>query len=280
MKDEATTESALRRFLLGDVDQEERERLESLFITDSVVKEKILAAEQDLIDDYLDGSLTSADKQRFIQQYAETPAQQRKLRIATSIKDWATTQANVSLPPGPVRQSFWSRLRDGVWLKPTVAIPIAATAMVAVIALAIWLNGRIERQKYQLAIQEEVVQLNVPSSLSKVPPKMASLELRPGATRSGDTQNELVISRDNGIAELRLVWIHKQYPRYTAVVSRVNGKQSVTIPDLQAEDDGKSIRLRLPDSFLTRGTYQVELTGITAGGTAEISEEYRFSVRS
>lgn len=281
MKEEAASESALRQFLLGNADDEERQRLESLFITDSVVKERILAAEQDLIDDYLDGSLTSAEQQKFIQQYANTSEQRRKLRIATSIKEWATTEGNVSLPPVPVRTSWWSRLRDGVWLKPTVALPIAASAMVLVIALAFWLNSRIERQNQQLTIQEEVVQLNVPENLRVVPSNLSSLELRPVVVRSGASQDELIINPDNGIAELRLVWIRpEQYPRYSATVRRVDGTRSVTIPDLQAEDNGKLIRLRLPDHFLTRGTYQVELTGITANGVTGINEEYRFSVRS
>lgn len=281
MKEEAASEPALRRFLLGNVDDDERERLETLFITDPVVKEKILAAEEDLIDDYLDGSLTSAEEQRFIQQYAATPAQQRKLRIASSIKDWARTQGNVSLRHEPVRKSFWSRLRDGVWLKPTVAIPIAAMAMVLVIIIAVWLNSRIERRNQQLAIQEEVVQLNAPSSLRQTPLKMSSLELRPGTARSGNAEAESVISPGSGVAELRLLWIQEEhYPRYSAVVRQVDGDKSVKIPDLQAEVDGRSIRLRLPDRFLTRGAYQVILTGITENGTEGVDEEYYFSVRN
>lgn len=281
MKEVAASESALRQFLLGDVDEEERHRLESLFITDSVARERILAAEQDLIDDYLDGSLTAAEKQKFDQLYANTAAQRRKLRIATSIKEWATREGNASLRPKPVRTSLWSRLRDGVWLKPTVALPIAVSAMILVIALALWLNSTIERRNQQLIIQEEVVRLNVPENLRVVPSNLSTLELRPVSVRSGDSGDELVINPDNGIAELRLVWIHpEQYPRYSAVVRRVDGSKSVTIPDLQAEDNGKLIRLRLPDHFLTHGNYQVELTGVTAHGTADVNEEYRFSVRS
>lgn len=280
MKEDAASESTLRQFLLGNVDEEVRERLESLFISDSVARERILAAEQDLIDDYLDGSLTSAEKQHFIQVYADTPEQKRKLRIATSIKDWAIAEGNVSVPPEPVRASFWSRVGEVMWPKPAVAIPIAAMAMVGVIALALWLNNRIERRNSQLAIQEEVVRLNVPSNLSQIPPK-SYLEIRPITARSGDSQDQLAITPDSGIAELRLVWIQpERYPRYSAVVRRVGGSKLATVPDLPAEADGKAIRLRLPDRLLTRGDYQVELTGIADNGTKGINEEYRFTVRN
>lgn len=281
MKEEAASESALRQFLLGNVDEEERERLESLFVTDSVARERILAAEQDLIDDYLDGSLSSAEKQRFIERYADTPTQKRTLRIARTIKDWATAQGNVSRPVVPERRSLWNRLRDGIWLKPSVAIPIAASAMIAIIAVSLWLNSRIERRNQQLAIQEEVVHLNDPNRLREVPQKMSSLELRPGSLRSTDAQNELVIGPDTEVAELRLLWIRKeQYPRYRAILKRVGGNDSVTISDLQAENDGRVIRLRLPDQLFTRGNYKVELIGIQANGTNGDSDEYHFNVRS
>ena len=52
MKEEAATDVLLRQFLLGKIDDEARQRIECLFLTDSLTKERILAAEQELIDDY------------------------------------------------------------------------------------------------------------------------------------------------------------------------------------------------------------------------------------
>jgi len=49
-----------------------------------------------LIEDYLEDSLTSEDKEIFLAQYARTPEQQRKLRINQSIKDWAVTEAQAT----------------------------------------------------------------------------------------------------------------------------------------------------------------------------------------
>ena len=92
-----------------------------------------------------------------------------------------------------------------------------------------------------------------------------------------------MIGPDTQIGELRLLWIQKdRFPKYKAVVRRVGGRghESTTIDDLQPEDDGKVIRLRLPNRFLTRGAYQVELSGITANGGAGSSDEYSFTVRN
>ena len=92
MKEEAATDASLRQFLLGRVEDEERQRIESLFITDSVMRDRVLAAEQKLMDDYLEDSLSTADRESFLSLYGDTAAQRRKLRIAKSIQEWAANQ--------------------------------------------------------------------------------------------------------------------------------------------------------------------------------------------
>src|SRR4026209_2266551 len=117
MKEERITDALLREFLLGKVADEEQERIEDLFLTDPHTKERVLAAEQELIDDYLDDSLTGADKERFVALYAHTDEQRRKLRINKSITDWAVTEASA---PRAVAAgvSIWSRLGARLRLKP------------------------------------------------------------------------------------------------------------------------------------------------------------------
>ena len=66
MTEETLTDALLREFLLGKVNDEERERIESLFLTDSQTRERVLVLEQDLIEDYLEDSLTEEDKERFL----------------------------------------------------------------------------------------------------------------------------------------------------------------------------------------------------------------------
>ena len=93
MNEEPVSDALLRQFLLGQVDDQERQRLESMFVTGALSRERVMAAEQHLLDDFLDDSLTPEDRERFLAQYGETPAEQRKLRIAQSIHDWAATSA-------------------------------------------------------------------------------------------------------------------------------------------------------------------------------------------
>lgn len=94
MSDETVTDVTLRQFLLGNVDDEMRQHIESRFLTDLIFKERVLALEQDLIEDLLEDSLTGSDKERLLVRYSATSARRRKLRIAKSIKEWAMLEAN------------------------------------------------------------------------------------------------------------------------------------------------------------------------------------------
>src|ERR1051326_2140666 len=159
MKEEGFTDALLREFLLGKVNEEERERIENLFLTDTQARERILAAEQDLIEDYLEDSLAAADEESFLSRYGQTSTQQRQLQINKSIKKWALSESS-STHSVPVKISVWTYLRERLRLKPALIIPIAATALIAVVIAAVWLSSRREQQNRHLAIEHALAQLN------------------------------------------------------------------------------------------------------------------------
>ena len=277
MKEEILTDAVLREFLLGKVGDEEAARIESLFLTDSEARERVLVLEQELIEDYLEDTLTPDEREKFLLRYGQTAAQLQQLRITKAIKDWALRESSKKQIV-PVAISTWSRLRARLRLKPVFVIPIAVTAMIAIVCAAVWLNGRMKRA----AIEQELAQLNTPASLREVPPQMVSMELPPITARSLEQGREFKKSTDSQTLELRLPWIQKErYSMYQADVRRVGGDESFTIHNLPVENEGSStIRLRLPARILSRGQYQVRLSGIDSGGIAGITEEYSFTVGS
>src|SRR5215217_7514660 len=99
MNEEPVSDALLRQLLLGQVDDQERQRLESMFVTGALSRERVIAAEQHLLDDFLEDSLTPEDRERFLAQYGETPAAQRELRIAKSIKRWAASSQKETAVP-------------------------------------------------------------------------------------------------------------------------------------------------------------------------------------
>lgn len=273
MKEETGGDAVLREFLLGGLDDEQRVRIEDQFLTDSEMREKVLAAEQELIEDYLEDSLTTTDRERFTFLYARTSEQRRKLRITKSIKDWALNEA--ALPRViPVKVSTWDRLRNWLRLRPAV-VPITVAIVIALVIVAVWLN---QRNRHS-ALEQELAQLNSPSSLREVPPQMVRLELSPVAVRSGEQPREIALRDGVAIVELVLPWTKERYSKYRAQLSRVGENDGFTIPDLQAGSDSENvIRLRLPVRLLHRGDYTLELSGIASDGSLGSSEEYPFVV--
>jgi len=276
MKEEPVSDALLRQFLLGQVDDQERQRLESMFVTGALSRERVMAAEQHLMDDFLDDSLTPENRERFLAQYGETPAEQRKLRIAQSIHDWAATEATaVAAAAG----SRWSRLFGRVWLKPAVLVPIAAVVLIAIIFIVVNLRNSWEQRNRYLAMQQELVRLNSPSMLREVSPVAPPVTLTPGTVRSAEAEKEVTAPANAEFVELRLVWTQKErFPSYQATIRRFEEDESFTIPNLQLDNDNV-IRLRLTSRYLARGLYQIEISGVAANGATGPAEEYTFVVK-
>ncbi len=278
MKEDSVTDALLREFLLGKLADEDRERIESLFLTDPQTRERVLALEQDLIDDYLEDSLSQGDKERFLARYAQTDEQRRKLRITGAIKDWAVREARAP-HQAAAAVSIWSRIWSWLRFNPRFFIPIAVTTVVAAVFAIVWLNGRIEQRKH-LAIEQELAQLNSAASLREIPPHMVSYELRPIAVRSAEQQAVINRRSDIQILELQLPWIPKErYTIYVAEVRRADNNQSFSIRNLRPDNHGEyKIRVRLPTHILRRGSYQIQLRGIDEAGSISRAEEYYFAV--
>jgi hypothetical protein len=279
MKDESITDAQLREFLLGGLDDDARQRIEGLFLTDPQTKENVLVSEQDLIEEYLEDSLSKEDKERFVSRYAQTAEQRRKLRITQSIRDWAVTEPETyqaTAATVSVWNRFWTQLR----FKPVLAVPIAVTIVIAIVLAIVWLNSQREQRKH-LAIEQELAQLNSPASLREVPPEMISQELKPGAVRGLEQETQVSPSSDIHLVQLILPWILKErYPTYEAEVRRLRDGEAFRIPNLQpASNEKPVIRVRLPTYILSPGQYQINLKGIANDGAQSPAEEYSFTVR-
>ncbi|HEX6719226.1 MAG TPA: hypothetical protein VF088_19125 [Pyrinomonadaceae bacterium] len=273
MNEKPVTDALLRQFLLGKVDDQERQQIETMFVTGALSNERVMAAEQHLLDEYLENSLTPADRERFLAQYGETAVQRRKLRIAKSIQDWASTTTDVTpIRPGAV--SIWNRLRTHLNLKPVFVIPIAVS-MVAIIVAAVWLNSRWQQRSRHLALEQELSRINT----LRDNPQTTALTLVPVSLRSTEAETEIRPQAENPFIELHLIWMQKeQYPSYQATIRKVGDSESFTVANLQP-DNSSAIRLRLPTRLLTDGLYQIEVSGVSATGDTGLTDEYKFQVK-
>lgn len=86
----------LTRYLLGDLPEEERARLEDDFLGDEGLFERVADAENDLVDDYVGGRLAARERERFEQHYLRLPGSRERLQTARLIARERASQAAAS----------------------------------------------------------------------------------------------------------------------------------------------------------------------------------------
>lgn len=94
-----TNEAEIRRFLLGESADGEREKIEAKFIADESFFEQINAVEDDLIESYLRGKLEFEDKRKFEKNFSATEKRRRKIeftRVMLGKFDAERTAADVN----------------------------------------------------------------------------------------------------------------------------------------------------------------------------------------
>lgn len=278
MREKFVTDAEIRQFLLGSVDESERQRIESLFMSDADFNQRVLIAEDDLIEDYLEHSLAPGDNDRFLAQYGHAPTQQRRLRISRSLRDYAASEASFgqTYPAIVKRRVFFSHLMP---LNLKFFIPIAAAVTIACIIGIIWL---VRSNNRRVTIERELAELNARPDLRANPSQVVSLVLPPVSVRSVGSETKLTPPPEIRVVELDLLWTQKeQYPNYYVLIRRVGTNEEFSVSGLHiraSPSSGNSVRVRLPSELLRDGLYQVTLTGAGTDGAASQGEEYTFVV--
>lgn len=278
MSNDLVSNALLRRFLLGKVDSDQRALVERLFITGTLTNETLIAAEEELIDDYLDGELDSEEAASFLSQYSHTPTEQRNLKIAALIKAWTKTESDVRFAQTGSRSGF-GNVRYRMKVRNRWTIPIAIAASVVVVAIAVWSIRDSEEPARIALLERQVQQLNDLASAKAMPVK-TSVTLSPISVRSAERQTEIIAPTEFSIVELQLLWIQKpQFSNYQAIIRRVGYTTSIVVRSLKVEvNDGTTVHLLLPTGVLARGSYRIELSGIDADGDLGASDDYGFVV--
>ena len=128
-------ERLLRRYLLEELDQAEMQALEERLMIDNDLFDLLLACEDELIDDYVDGTLTAKQHKRFENAFLLTEDRRRKVSFATALSRY--TSANVSSEPSLAihthRPSRWRQAFSTPYLKLAASVVIVLT-----LAFGIW----------------------------------------------------------------------------------------------------------------------------------------------
>lgn len=95
MKDIEHERTAIRRYLLGELKEDEQEQLEQRVITDPDYKEEVLITEEELLEEFVNGTLAPRELELFTKVYSSSPAHRRKVKIALALNRYVAKQVPV-----------------------------------------------------------------------------------------------------------------------------------------------------------------------------------------
>jgi hypothetical protein len=258
-------ERTLRQYVLGGLEEERRGELEGRLITEPVVFEALGVIEDELIEDYLDGTGSVAERRSFEQRFLASGEGQRRLRLARALRHRAA--ALTSRPraeASPARRGWptaWTEWLED-WLRPPRLQPAwAALAALLVLSLAanVWLASR-------------------PGTGLGRPAGPATFALASGLLRGEGALPRVAVPPGGEIVRLHLELPEDEHALYRATLHDPDGAEIWSASRLRAVGRPAAVVLVVPAELLPRGDCRVALSGMDDRGEPELLATYPFRV--
>jgi len=250
----------IKSYLLGILDGDRKTQLEERILSAPETYEELLLVEEELIDSYVAGGLSTLERQQFETHFLITAERQKNLRFGQLLKRYVNSHLfPVAVPHvekgAPAKKSFnLSMLPDAG--RPVMVFGIAGVVLLGV-ALLCWLGYRRPPSRLaQQRVEPVVVVTLAPAAAPRVnvPPKGYDLKL------------ELELANPN-------------FRNYKSELFREN-KSVQTRGELRLESKGEQyvVPLTITGEMLSPGDYEVKLCGVSESGANEFIEKYSFRV--
>lgn len=316
MTEKVESDISMKRYLLGELAEWEQQELEERLMTSNEFFEELLIAEDELVDGYLQGTLSPREQEKFNDHFLCTPERREKLKFARSLQRYVSTHAEM-----PRKAWAWPLSFSFLRASYTIKGWSMATALLMMVLGGSWLSVRtqllqrgIEQARMQQAsptagqqeLQQQMAQLQVrydqlandlerqktqsaaverelaalQSSTSQQPlASMVAFALIPGRVRDMGGMNDVVIPPRVKWVQLQLGLGTGDYKRYHAVLQNAEGEEiwSESAPGGRVPGVNEVV-LALPAGLLSQGTYILKLSGMAASDNFEDVATYQFRV--
>jgi len=307
LPDLSSSVDLLRRFLVGEVTDVERQQIEDACLDrSSETFAAVVALEDELLLDYSAGRLTPAERRRFESRVVAHPGGRERLLFARALIERAGRAetsgefAETSLP----RASWWARPIVPVFLAVAVALLAVATSLLfqqtrtlrqqvvaaqaasATLAPSIVMaENRVRALEDQLAQEQsrrqslEAAQPNPGTPEPRNLGTIAALDLTPGVTRGPGAPLPQIDLRGKTWAGLTVLLPQgaAAFPRYEIALLNANGQTIWTVSELRQLNG--SITAFVPVDRIARDDYEIIVRGRPSQGNAEDLASYYFRAK-
>src|SRR5262249_53509783 len=255
-------EVVLKQYLLGELDEIHQQRLEQQLLTEADSFEELLIAEDELIDCYLEGTLSDDEDKRFNNHFLATAERKRALGFAKSLRNYVSachpenSAARKSAPDSSGNRIGTLSL---LFQRPLVRWSFA-TALLLVFAGALWViltRGPLTRG---------------PESRGTT----IAVTLSPGAQRSEGEIKRVTIPPEALTLQLTLDLERNDSQSYRAIVQTDAGRGVFTsdVLETRTTGQGNSAIVNVPARLLHSGDYQLRLISSASGQEQEVRRYY------
>ncbi len=285
----APGKDVLERYLLGEVSDNERAEVEQGYFADDELFEQLVEAENDLVDSYIQDTLTPTERKRFEERFLTSDSAVERVEFARALQRKSAAR--------------WGR-RPAILPARTGLRRFAIAASIAVVVFsAAWLIFSSQQRRESLtesrpqASRQQQPGPATPLQAQTQPPPLqpesqqqtpaatarqtalVTVLLTPGGTREGKAAPPLVLRPAPQWVRVELVLEDDHYDSYTAELQDVEGRALWKEESLRAKttQSGSTVDLNVPAKLLPPGDYVVILQGIRRGRASEINN-YTFTV--
>ena len=281
MKDIEHEQLLIRKYLLGELNEEQRQQLEQRVITNPEFKEEVLITEEELLEDFVSGTLSSQDRELFLRSYS-SPAQLRKVEVAKALAKYAAIHP---IPPRPApSETGWTKSLFRFFFKGDRFGQLAlATATIVLIGagglIAYWRISRDTRANYAALLQ-----LNGPDGKVSPPDNsiVVSVNLSSLLRQEDGKPKTVTINTQTETVQFRLADPSGGAHVFRAVLKNREGAKVFDLESLPSRklDQLSVLILQIPAKMLSSQEYQLEISEKVPGGEYENPSIYSFQVRA
>lgn len=264
--------SKLKQYLLGNISEEERAELDLQLLTNREFVTAIEVAEDELVDDYLDESLTPDEMVGFKRLFLNSPHRVEEIEFSRQLKQQAKHAASESTVDQLKKNeeiNFLDRLKNIFFLRSAYTVPTLAVFLLILLGVS-YLVWQIRKSGNKNLADIEVAQINQKdlSDLNQYA-ALTRLTLLSGAARESSDLKTLSLKTASDPILIRLALAQGSTSETVRIKFDYNDQPFLSLENIKTyvTQTGREVRLLIPLARLGVGRYKIKITGNESNST-------------
>ena len=300
MNNDVYNDEALKQYLLGEISDDDGDRIERRYLADKDFFAQLLAVEDDLVDEYIGQELSSDERKQFEQKLLATSKQRERLKNARNFHESIRSNRTRA------KTNSWF----GIFGYRIPAMAGALTLLLLTISIG-WLlvreqqlNAALqqmkseraemqqrgqelqtklqdkERQNSELRDQLRNVAPTEPPQQLPITPTIATFVLSLTSSRGSGGATPFTLKKHVAMVQLEAPLANTEYSSYQAELQTADGGSIVKKPNLklQRTANGSVVRLQVSSQLFKARDYVLKISGVGSNGQLEDAGFYSFSI--